>query len=43
MYAADHAWRASLARVTIADIVGTVERDNGKQTFVKARGWLAAG
>ena len=29
--------------MTIADIVGTVERDNGKKTFVKARGWLAAG
>jgi Rrf2 family protein len=43
MYAADHAWRVSLAGVTIADIVGTVERDTGKQTFVKARDWLAAG
>ena len=43
MHAADHAWRASLAGVTIADIVGTVERDNGKQAFVKTRDWLAAG
>ena len=43
MYAADHAWRASLAEVTIADIVGTVERENGKQTFARARDWLAIG
>jgi len=41
MYAADHAWRASLSGVTIADIVGTVERENGKQTFARARDWLA--
>jgi hypothetical protein len=27
--------------VTIADIVGTVERENGKKTFAKARDWLA--
>jgi Rrf2 family protein len=43
MYAADHAWRASLAGVTIADIVGTVERENGKRTFANARDWLATG
>lgn len=43
MYAAEHAWRQSLAGVTIADVVGTVEKDNGKQTFVKVRDWLATG
>src|SRR3954471_12913086 len=43
MYAAEHAWRQSLAGVSIADIVGTVEKDNGKQTFVKVRDWLATG
>jgi len=43
MYAAEHAWRQSLAGVSIADVVGTVEKDNGKQTFVKVRDWLATG
>ena len=43
MYAAEHAWRESLGGVTIADVVGTVERDNGKQTFVRVRGWLSTG
>jgi Rrf2 family protein len=43
MYAADHAWRSSLAGVTIADVVGTVERENGAQTFARARDWLATG
>jgi Rrf2 family protein len=40
MYAAEHAWRQALAGVTIADVVGTVEKDNGKQTFVNVREWL---
>jgi len=43
MHAADHAWRTSLAGVTIADIVATVERDTGRQTFARARDWLAHG
>jgi Rrf2 family protein len=41
MYAAEAAWRASLGEVTIADLVETVEKDAGKQTFVRVRGWLA--
>jgi Rrf2 family protein len=41
MYAAEDAYRASLATVTIADLAAGVEKDNGKQTFVKMRGWLA--
>jgi Rrf2 family protein len=43
MYAAEDAWRASLAGVTIADLAATVRRDNGPQTFVRLRGWLAEG
>lgn len=42
MYAAEDAWRASLATVTIADLAAGVEKDNGKQTFVRLRGWLAS-
>ena len=41
MYAAEGAWRASLAGVTIADLAAGVEKDAGKQTFVRLRGWLA--
>jgi Rrf2 family protein len=41
MYAAEDAWRAALAGVTIADLAATVEKDNGAQTFVRLRGWLA--
>jgi len=41
MYAAEDAWRASLAGVSIADLAATVEKDNGRQTFVRLRGWLA--
>jgi Rrf2 family protein len=41
MYAAEDAWRASLAGVTVADLAAGVERDNGAQTFVRLRGWLA--
>jgi Rrf2 family protein len=40
MYAAEDAWRASLAGVTVADLAAGVEQDNGKQTFVRLRGWL---
>jgi hypothetical protein len=29
--------------VTIADIVGTVEKETSKQTFVRVRDWLATG
>jgi len=43
MYAAEGAWRSSLASVAIADLVGTVERENGKQTFAPVRDWLASG
>jgi Rrf2 family protein len=43
MYAAEDAWRASLAGVTIADVARSVEKDNGAQTFVKVRGWLGEG
>ena len=41
MYAAEDAWRASLATVSIAELAAGVERDNGAQTFVRLRGWLA--
>jgi Rrf2 family protein len=41
MYAAEDAWRASLAAVTVAALAAGVEKDNGKQTFVRLRGWLA--
>jgi Rrf2 family protein len=40
MYAAEDAWRASLAGVTIAELAAGVEKDNGKQTFVRLREWL---
>ena len=43
MYAAEDAWRASLATVTIADIAATVEGDTGTQTFDRVRAWLARG
>ena len=41
MYAAEDAWRASLAAVTVAGLAAGVEEDNGKQTFARLRGWLA--
>jgi Rrf2 family protein len=41
MYAAEDAWRASLGAVTIAELAAGVEKDNGKQTFARLRGWLA--
>jgi Rrf2 family protein len=40
MYAAEDAWRASLASVTVADLALGVERDNGPRTFDRLRGWL---
>jgi Rrf2 family protein len=43
MYAAEEAWRASLGGVTIADLAAGVEKDAGKQTFVRVRDWLATG
>ncbi|GAB3247473.1 RrF2 family transcriptional regulator [Nocardioides dilutus] len=42
MYAAEDAWRASLAGVSVADLAAGVERDTGAKTFVRLRGWLAA-
>ncbi len=41
MYAAEDAWRAALAGVTIADLAATVQEDAGPQTFDRLRGWLA--
>ena len=41
MYAAEDAWRASLAGVSIADLAAGVEQDNGPKTFARLRGWLA--
>ncbi|WP_205471963.1 Rrf2 family transcriptional regulator [Nocardioides sp. SYSU D00038] len=43
MYAAEDAWRASLAAVSVADLATGVEEDTGAQTFVRLRGWLATG
>jgi DNA-binding IscR family transcriptional regulator len=41
MYAAEDAWRASLAGVTIADLASGVEADAGPQTWPLVQGWLA--
>ncbi len=41
MYAAEDAWRASLAAVTVADLASTVQEDAGPKVFVALRGWLA--
>src|SRR3954449_3986513 len=41
MYAAEDAWRASLAAVTIAELAANVEKDNGRLTFFRLRGWLS--
>ncbi|MFL6156934.1 MAG: RrF2 family transcriptional regulator [Marmoricola sp.] len=43
MAAAERAWRASLAGVTIEDLAAGVEKDTGAGTFVGLRGWLANG
>ena len=42
MTAADDAWRASLAAVTIADLAGEVTEDYGPSTFAGLRAWLGA-
>ncbi|MBV1855580.1 RrF2 family transcriptional regulator [Catellatospora tritici] len=39
MYEADHAWRQSLRRVTIADLA----RDAGSDSAARVRDWLATG
>ncbi|MER5808513.1 Rrf2 family transcriptional regulator [Streptomyces sp. NPDC002033] len=41
MGAAEAAWRASLRGVTIADLVGSVERDNGPAALPAVGAWLA--
>ncbi|WP_327260792.1 Rrf2 family transcriptional regulator [Streptomyces sp. NBC_01232] len=40
MGAAEAAWRASLQGVTIADLVGSVERDNGPGALPAIGAWL---
>ncbi|MFB6808194.1 RrF2 family transcriptional regulator [Streptomyces sp. NPDC056387] len=40
MWAADAAWRASLQGVTIADLVGSVERDSGPGALPAVGAWL---
>ncbi|MFE2140740.1 RrF2 family transcriptional regulator [Streptomyces sp. NPDC059456] len=40
MSAADAAWRASLRGVTIADLVGSVERDSGPGALPAVGAWL---
>jgi Rrf2 family protein len=40
MTAADEAWRASLAAVTIADLARDLADDHGPDTFAGIRGWL---
>ncbi|MGW5867224.1 RrF2 family transcriptional regulator [Streptomyces sp. NPDC055239] len=42
MSAADAAWRASLQAVSIADLVGTVERDSGPDALPTIGTWLNA-
>ena len=41
MTAADAAWRAALAAVTIADLAADVTGDYGPDTFTGIRAWLA--
>ncbi len=41
MWAAEQAWRDSLAGVTVADLAAGVEADTGAQTFPALREWLA--
>lgn len=43
MAAAEHAWRSSLAGVSVADLAAGVVEDNGRQAFVGLRDWLARG
>ncbi|MFI6003214.1 hypothetical protein ACIA98_22835 [Streptomyces sp. NPDC051366] len=40
MTAADAAWRASLQQVSIADLVGSVERDSGPEALPAIGAWL---
>lgn len=42
MQAAEQAWRASLAAVSVADLAATVEADSGPATFPTLRAWLAS-
>ncbi|MFI6090493.1 RrF2 family transcriptional regulator [Streptomyces sp. NPDC051218] len=42
MTAADAAWRASLRAVSVADLVGSVERDSGPQALPAIGTWLDA-
>jgi Rrf2 family protein len=41
MAAAEAAWRASLASVSVADLAATVDKENGGKALVGLRGWLA--
>ncbi|MFF3215701.1 RrF2 family transcriptional regulator [Streptomyces sp. NPDC002886] len=41
MEAADAAWRASLAAVTIADLASSVESDSGPEALPRIGAWLA--
>ncbi|MFF3014283.1 RrF2 family transcriptional regulator [Streptomyces sp. NPDC057939] len=40
MAAADEAWRASLREVSVADLVGSVERDSGPEALPGIGAWL---
>ncbi|PKV83448.1 hypothetical protein BX283_0952 [Streptomyces sp. TLI_146] len=40
MAAADAAWRASLRGVSVADLVGSVERDSGPEALPGIGAWL---
>ncbi|GGU52478.1 RrF2 family transcriptional regulator [Streptomyces violascens] len=40
MAAADEAWRASLASVTIADLAGSVKADSGPEALPNVAAWL---
>lgn len=41
MAAAEKAWRASLASVTVADLAATVDADGGGTALAGLRGWLS--
>ncbi len=43
MAAADAAWRASLQGVSVADLVGSVERDSGPEALPAVGAWLRLG
>jgi Rrf2 family protein len=40
MIAADQAWRDALRAVTIADLAGTVDREQGREVLSAVGGWL---